>query len=76
MFRKKVLTYGIKTNLMSNVIHIECRNCDRIAETFPQIERIFGWMTIDGIRRAQVNCKKCRVKIQRDRIRAGLQSIR
>jgi hypothetical protein len=53
----------------------ECPHCPNKATTRFQVKELFGLRTMaNGKIRSQSNCKKCRVRIQRQRKRLGLQT--
>ena len=55
----------------------ECPHCPNKAKNNPQVKERFGWRTMaNGTIIPQSNCKKCRVRIQRNRKRLGLQVSR
>ena len=57
-----------------NAYLAECPHCPNKATTRLQVKELFGWRTmVNGTIRSQSNCKKCRVRIQRQRKRLGLQ---
>ena len=52
----------------------ECPHCPNKAIDKLTVKKLFGWRTMaNGNVIPQSNCKKCRVRIQRQRKRLGLQ---